>query len=136
MHNIPLALNKPTTFSIIFEMQHYVSAITYAQPSMLSTAWSKDMPRVTIGSHTLSLGAMPAGIAKFSADTTNQFIALVGEDSLVPLLEYSITDDIHNNTLGYSFLSKEPFASHKQNCFHHLVKRHNLAAVDGTGALS
>lgn len=47
-----------------------------------------------------------------------------------------VVDDLSNTDRDYSFLSEEPFASHRHDLFYHLLDKHHLCVVDSKGRVS
>lgn len=123
------------SYKWILDTQGYVSSRVYKEVRPPNCWVSDDAQTYVVGTSALHLDTLRAGLKRLVADIWDLYLGIVGERFALGT-PHDVEDDLSNSSRDYSFLSEEPFVSHRHDLFHHLVKTHHLCVLDSNGRIS
>lgn len=137
MHENILSMQQVgMSYKWVRDTQSHVSSVAMKELRPPSCWVSEDSLTFAVGPDSLHIDHLRQAIPKIMEDIWGLYDELVGGKRFVTIPIEDVVDDMSNTTRGYSFLSHEPFASRKHDCFHHVVQLHNLCMVDGRKRIS
>lgn len=137
MHEKILSLHSVgMSYKWVRDNQTHISSVAMKEVRPPNCWVSADSLTFAVGADSLHIDHLRQAIPKIMEDIWELYDELVGGRRFVSIPMKDIVDDMSNEDRDYSFLSHEPFASRKHDCFNHVVALHHLCMVDGRQRIS
>ena len=117
-------------------MQQATSALAYAQVKEPRVFVDPDHKWISIGTETLSLNRLRAGMQSLVQEVKQCYCMLSGSSSWPMPDDLTIKDNLRKSTRGYCFLEELPFRETQHSFFLSAVECHKLATLGSDGNLS
>ena len=124
------------SYKWVRDTQSFVSSVAMKELRPPSCWVSKDSRTFVVGTGTLTIETLRRAVPQLLSDIEKMYDELVGGKRFVQVAPEDIVDDLSNTTRGHSFISHEPFASQRYDCFMHVVQKYKLCSVDSNRRLS
>jgi hypothetical protein len=123
---------------MLHDTQRYVASIIFRQPRPASLFWSPDYQQVTIAGETLNLDKFRYGIQCMFVKAWELLFSLTGGKRFATHLPEQFTDDLRNDTRGYSFLDHGPFTETPHALLSFIIEQSDwkIASIDAQDRVS
>ena len=107
---------------MLTEMQQFTSSLVYNQVRPPKVVWSEDVQRVSVDGETLRVDKLRSGIQLALESAWDIYDSIGGGKRYADNLPDSFSDNLPNDTHGYSFLSHGPFTRHRHALLRHIIQ--------------